>query len=196
MFKKITCNSDAHVIFLILIFIVGLTGCIAKIGKDEFGSFPGTSKIIFAPDSNSTKNIDVAIPPSTLDLFACIQCHKEVKVNTQKRVLTSTHIDFVFDHPGYDSENKWCYSCHYTLTLDSLRFESGKLLSYERSYELCVQCHVTKYADWEVGIHGKRTGEWNGKKQYLSCLYCHNPHSPKFKPIESMKPPFKPTKFQ
>jgi hypothetical protein len=179
--RKIISNSDVVLVFLILIFIVVLTGCNTKIGKGEFEPFPGTSKIILTPDSNLMKNIHIVPPPSTLD--------------TQKRVLTGTHKDFVFDHPGFDSKNRWCYYCHYTESFDLLKLETNKLIGYQKSYELCVQCHVTKYADWEVGMHGQRTGEWNGKKQYQSCIFCHNPHTPKFKPIESMKPPLKPTKY-
>jgi hypothetical protein len=43
-----------------------------------------------------------------------------------------------------------------------------------------------------VGIHGKRTGSWNGAKQYLLCVHCHNPHSPHFAPLKPMPPPTRP----
>jgi hypothetical protein len=46
-----------------------------------------------------------------------------------------------------------------------------------------------------VGVHGKRTGNWNGQKQYLLCVNCHNPHSPHFKPLKPMPPPIPPDKI-
>jgi len=46
---------------------------------------------------------------------------------------------------------------------------------FTASYELCGQCHGDKYRDWKVGVHGKRTGMWNGKKTYYLCVNCHNP---------------------
>ncbi len=57
---------------------------------------------------------------------------------------------------------------------------------------LCGQCHGDKFRDWKVGVHGKRTGESNGKKEYLLCAHCHNPHDPAFKPIRPMPPPVRP----
>jgi hypothetical protein len=40
-----------------------------------------------------------------------------------------------------------------------------------------------------MGIHGKRTGQWNGRKEYLLCAHCHNPHNPRFKPLPPKAPP-------
>ena len=192
MSRQIPRNSGAFAIFLILIIFIEFTRCTTRISNNELGSFPSTRNILITPDSNRIANLEVALPPSTFDLFACIKCHQGLKVNTKMRVLGGTHLNFVFDHPGYNTKNRWCYSCHNTVTYDSLRLETGKLLSYQKSYELCVQCHVINYREWELGIHGRRTGMWNGGKQYLSCIYCHNPHSPKYKPVEPMKPPLKP----
>lgn len=190
--RQITTDSNAFAILLITIFIGGLTGCINRIDTVVIKSLPVTGKNIIVPDSNWIHKIDILIPPSPLDLFACIKCHKGLKINTKRRVLIGTHKDFVFDHPGFNSENKWCYTCHDPSALDLLKLESGKLVSYQKSYEQCIQCHVKNYSYWAVGIHGRRTGMWNGEKQYLSCSYCHNAHTPKFKPVEPKKPPLKP----
>jgi hypothetical protein len=43
-----------------------------------------------------------------------------------------------------------------------------------------------------VGVHGKRTGSWSGKKQYLLCAHCHDPHQPHFKPLKPLPPPVRP----
>ena len=42
------------------------------------------------------------------------------------------------------------------------------------------------------GIHGKRTGYWNGSKRYLLCVHCHNPHSPRFAALQPLPPPVRP----
>ncbi len=194
MFRKTNLKSDTSELLLILVFVSGIAGCYPEIGKDK-SQLPGTSKTILIPDPGLSGNIHVGASQSTMDLLACIKCHNGLKINTKKRILTGTHKDLIFDHPGFDSETRWCYYCHSSTNLDSLKFETGRLTGYRKSYELCVQCHVTKYAEWEVGIHGRRIGEWNGEKEYLSCITCHDAHSPRFKPIESMKPPLKPAKF-
>ena len=80
-------------------------------------------------------------------------------------------------------------------TID-FRLANGDLVSFEESYNLCGQCHGTIFRDWKAGIHGKRTGEWNGRKQYRLCVHCHNPHSPRFKPIKPLPPPDKPLEIK
>lgn len=192
MLRNITRDSDTIAAFLFSIFIVGLTGCNPRIGKNEVIPVSGTNKNIVVPDSNWINNIDILNPTSTLDMLACLKCHKGLKPNAKRRVMKGTHLDFAFNHPGFNSEIKWCYVCHYPNSLDLLRLESGKLVSYEKSYEQCIQCHITNYSFWAVGLHGRRTGMWNGEKQYLSCVYCHNAHTPKFKPLVPKKPPLKP----
>jgi hypothetical protein len=66
------------------------------------------------------------------------------------------------------------------------------LVDFSSSYELCRQCHGPKYRDWRAGVHGRRTGSWKGKKQYLLCAHCHNPHAPKFQAIKPEPAPEKP----
>jgi len=68
------------------------------------------------------------------------------------------------------------------------------LIDFNESYKLCGQCHGPKLRDWEAGIHGRRTGQWNGEKEYLLCAHCHDPHSPKFPPMKPEPAPIKPGK--
>ncbi len=63
----------------------------------------------------------------------------------------------------------------------------------EKAFEYCGQCHGTIFRDWRAGIHGKRTGFWNGEKEYWVCLKCHNSHNPKFQKLKPDSPPIKPT---
>ena len=83
------------------------------------------------------------------------------------------------------ASRRWCLDCHNPDDRDKLRLANGDLVSFEESYYLCGQCHGTIFRDWKAGIHGKRTGEWNGRKQYRLCVHCHNPHNPKIQTHET-----------
>jgi len=135
------------------------------------------------------KEIAVAPPPFTEGIFPCTDCHGDFESDPIRRKLyMHDEIDIVFDH---DKEHRWCLDCHYDLNRDSLKLASGKLLGFNESYNLCGQCHGDKLRDWKVGVHGKRTGNWNGEKKYYLCVHCHNPHSPKFKPIKPKPAPLR-----
>jgi hypothetical protein len=140
--------------------------------------------------SNSIhEEIAVAPPPFSDGIFPCNDCHKFQKPNPLRRKLTwHEDITEIFNH---DSQNRWCLDCHDLRQRDSLRLASGQLLDFKESYKLCGQCHGDKLRDWKVGVHGRRTGYWNGKKQYFLCVSCHNPHSPRFKQIKPEAPPFR-----
>jgi len=140
-------------------------------------------------EKKSDKNIDYAVeaPPLTDD-FPCNACHDYREPSSVRRELVEWHDEILFDH---DSENRWCLDCHDMNSRDSLKLASGKLLDFKESYKLCGQCHGEKLRDWKIGVHGKRTGDWNGEKKYYLCVHCHNPHSPKFKPIKPEPPPIR-----
>jgi hypothetical protein len=138
-------------------------------------------------DFSNDQEIAVAPPPLSDGIFPCNDCHAYQKPNPVRRTLEwHEDIQEIFDH---DSQNRWCLDCHDLNNRDSLRLASGKLLDFKESYKLCGQCHGDKLRDWKVGVHGRRTGDWNGKKEYYLCVSCHNPHSPKFKPIKPEPPP-------
>ena len=143
-----------------------------------------------ADSSGTQKDDEIAIeaPPFSEGIYPCNDCHSEIEPNPVRRELVDMHdsISSIFDH---DSENRWCLDCHDIKNRDYLKLASGKLLSFDESYKLCGQCHGDKLRDWKVGVHGKRTGDWNGRKQYLLCVHCHNPHSPRFKPVKPLPPP-------
>ena len=126
--------------------------------------------------------------PLEEEIFPCSECHDGTDVDTTRRVLDE-HDDIVLEH---DEENRWCLDCHDAVHRDKLRLADGRLLDFTESYRLCGQCHGPKLRDWLAGDHGKRTGSWSGKKEYLLCADCHNPHSPAFKPLEPMPPPHRP----
>jgi Doubled CXXCH motif (Paired_CXXCH_1) len=131
----------------------------------------------------------VPTPPFTPGIFPCSDCHKEMKPNPKRRELKDEHTNIVLNHAQGE---RWCLDCHDTYDRDRLHLVNGQRIRFEESYRLCGQCHGDKYRDWKVGVHGKRTGMWNGEKQYLLCVNCHNPHDPRFKPLAPMPPPVRP----
>jgi hypothetical protein len=153
---------------------------------------PKTSKI---PKNYETPKYFVPPPPFSEGIFPCSDCHSDMDVNPKRRELEDEHVEIseMFNHA---SDQRWCLDCHNPDNRDVLRLANGDLVSFEESYNLCGQCHGTIFRDWKAGIHGKRTGEWNGKKQYRLCVQCHNPHSPKFKPIKPLPPPNNPLEIK
>jgi hypothetical protein len=141
--------------------------------------------------STTKEQMDIQIPPPPFSegMFPCSECHGDMEVNLQRRKLEEFHDDIIFKH---DEENRWCMDCHDASNRDMLHSASGELIDFRESYKLCGQCHGPKLRDWKAGIHGRRTGYWNGQKQYVLCAHCHDPHSPKFKKMKPEPAPKKP----
>lgn len=155
------------------------------------------SALLLIPDTISGDKgkeetlIQVPSPPFSEDIFPCTECHSEMEPNPERRILEEMHDDIILKH---DEGNRWCLDCHDLKNRDKLHLASGKLIEFTESYKLCGQCHGPKLREWKNGVHGKRTGYWNGKKEYLLCAHCHNPHSPKFKKMKPEPAPDDPMK--
>lgn len=128
-------------------------------------------------------------PPLSKDTFPCMDCHSTIDPDPTRRKLVDAHDEIVLKH---DEEHRWCLDCHDTKDRDKLHLASGEKIEFTESYKLCGQCHGTQYRDWKSGIHGKRTGYWDGAKRYMLCVACHYPHSPHFAPLEPLPPPVRP----
>ncbi len=135
------------------------------------------------------ETLEVPPPPFSVGVFPCSNCHGMIPPNPVRRELTGFHTEIVLHH---DEDNRWCLDCHDTEDRDQLHLASGALVPFEESYRLCGQCHGEKYRDWRAGVHGRRSGDWNGQKTYLLCAHCHDPHQPRFKAMEPMPPPVPP----
>lgn len=137
--------------------------------------------------------IAVPPPPITPKYWPCTDCHEPEDTNRTPRAMRRDHRRIVLAH---DEENRWCLDCHDADDRDKLRLASGRKIGFDVSYLLCGQCHGTKLRDWRAGVHGKRTGMWTGERKYLLCVHCHNPHSPRFAPIEPKPAPYRPEDIQ
>ncbi len=146
---------------------------------------PGTAERAPAP----AQEYPVARPPMSSRIFPCMDCHADRKPDPTPRKLEDEHDEIVLKHGGQD---RWCFDCHVVDNRDVLHLAGGQTIPMTESYRLCGQCHGDKLRDWRVGVHGKRTGSWSGKKQYLLCVHCHDPHVPRFKPLAPLPPPVRP----
>ena len=148
-----------------------------------------------------------AVPPPLVyqGLFPCQACHrKDIRgvsspldqgksflgkflraPDPKPRTLVRMHRDVELKHADW----QWCLDCHNKDERNYLRLINGDTISFEQSHRLCGQCHGLIYRDWKRGIHGRRVGQWNGKKLYLLCAHCHDPHKPKFRKLMAQDPP-------
>jgi len=140
----------------------------------------------------ANQEFPVSPPPMTEGMFPCSNCHASMEVNRKKRELKDEHSDIKLHHA---ETMRWCLDCHDARNRDKLRLYNGEVINFTESYRLCGECHGNVYRAWRAGIHGKRTGYFAGpgKRTYLLCAHCHDPHEPKFKPIKPEPPPFRPT---
>jgi len=136
--------------------------------------------------------VPVPPPPFSEDIFPCSECHEDMDPDPTVRELDEH--DNIKLHHG--ARRRWCFDCHNPNDRDKLRLANGDLVSFEESYILCGQCHGPKLRDWRAGVHGKRTGQWNGTKRYRLCVHCHNPHSPHFKPLKPRPRPRRPSEIK
>ena len=137
------------------------------------------------------ERVETPPPPFTEGMFPCSACHAGMKANRTRRVLTDMHTDIELKH---DAEHRWCLDCHDAADRDVLHLASGEPVRFEESYRLCGQCHGEKLRDWRAGVHGRRSGNWNGAKTYLLCAHCHNPHQPRFQAIQPKPAPDRPSR--
>jgi hypothetical protein len=148
-----------------------------------------TGSLTRAQEPSSAQTFEVPPPPFSEGIFPCSDCHAGMVPNLQRRELADFHTDIILHHA---EGQRWCLDCHNPHDRDTLRLVSGEVISFSESYRLCGQCHGDKYRDWREGLHGKRTGFWNGDKQYMLCAHCHDPHAPTFKPMKPLPPPNRP----
>ena len=113
--------------------------------------------------------------------YACTECHskplKEMKALAKGK---SAHWNIKINHADALVMN--CATCHNGDAMDELTSLTGTSIDFNRSYQLCSQCHSKQFDDWKGGAHGKRIGGWAPPRASMTCVNCHNPHEPHIKP--------------
>ncbi|MBW1688218.1 MAG: hypothetical protein JRS35_24540 [Deltaproteobacteria bacterium] len=127
----------------------------------------------------------VLLPPPPIDdeYFPCSDCHEDELADPRRRDLDE-HDDIQLAHGDL-----WCLDCHQSDQRDLLHLSDASPVEMTESWRLCTRCHAKRISDWRAGIHGKRTGSWWGPKEFRTCVACHDPHSPLFKPLSPRPPP-------
>lgn len=143
-------------------------------------------------------NAPFAKPKAVTLMDRCTSCHEErrkpVTCDTCHEPTTKPqHANIVLRHA---EKERGCLDCHDVLDRDRLKLANGAPVEFTESFRLCGQCHGTQFRDWKVGLHGKRTGEWNGRREYRLCVHCHNPHDPAIKPIAPVARPARPEEIR
>lgn len=157
----------------------------APAGPGEGPSARAAALVAPAPE----EALEVPPPPFSEGLFPCSACHEGLPVNRTRRELSDMHAEIVLSH---DEAHRWCLDCHDADERDALHLAGGERVPFDQSYRLCGQCHGEKLRDWRAGVHGRRSGEWNGRKTYLLCAHCHDPHRPGVPDLAPAPPPRRP----
>ncbi len=172
-----------------LLLAVALAAWAAGSGAESLSPSPGPA----TSAAEGGEDFPVPFNPLPKTITPCRACHgpeKDFKINWTREEALRVHTNIRLHHGGV---RVWCLDCHSAEKRNYLLpLSDGKPITFEHSYELCGKCHGTKYRDWRNGIHGKRTGYWNGPKTYHLCTQCHNPHRPRFRPIKPKPPPKRP----
>ena len=166
---------------LVAILVVSLTAIRTRHQPDS----PRPGALAPLPPDGQAVLLDE--PEMDDEYWPCTDCHEGEPVNARVRVLDDEHDEMTFDHG-----TTWCLDCH-DAQEDALHLASGKHVDFDDTSRLCTQCHGEKLADWEAGVHGKRTGHWRGPKDYEPCIACHDPHDPTFAGVAPKPPPVRPS---
>jgi len=109
------------------------------------------------------------------DYLPCMDCHDDPDRETG---LTPRELEYEHEDTELAHGDLWCLHCHDSENPNNLRLANAALISFEDSWQLCTQCHGKKLPEWRAGVHGKVTGHWRGDREYVTCVECHDPHSP------------------
>jgi hypothetical protein len=141
------------------------------------------------------RHLDKAPPRRTVGLdlvrngwtYNCMECHKLFPAKWHYDRPMNEHKDIRLDH----GNNRFCLNCHHPANRNAFVDYDGAEIAQAEVVQLCSKCHGTIYRDWKAGVHGRENGFWKaelGDKTKLRCIQCHDPHSPKFKPMQPLAP--------
>ncbi len=123
--------------------------------------------------------------------YECNSCHRHMSPSMEPKTRMTTHQNIRLDH----GINNRCYNCHHPSKQEAFIHHSGAEIPFAKTELLCQKCHGPKYRDWAIGVHGRPAGYWDktrGESTKVTCTACHDPHSPKFKPMEPAPAPINP----
>ena len=119
--------------------------------------------------------------------YNCMDCHKLFAAKWHYDRPMVEHRDVILEH----GNNRFCLNCHHPSDRNAFVDYDGTKIGQGDVVSLCAKCHGPTHRDWEAGVHGRSNGYWltgAGEKTKLRCIQCHDPHSPRFKPMEPLAP--------
>ncbi|MFB6264066.1 MAG: hypothetical protein ABEL76_10650 [Bradymonadaceae bacterium] len=120
----------------------------------------------------------------------CSTCHDSMVDGppaTRPEEVGSFHADMTLEHGDLS-----CNSCHSMEDRDRLSLADSTQISFDRTMELCGQCHGPQLRDYRHGAHGGMSGHWDlsrGSRTRNHCVNCHDPHDPAYPTVEPAPPP-------
>ncbi|MET7030534.1 cytochrome c3 family protein [Sediminicola luteus] len=110
--------------------------------------------------------------------FACIECHSKPVAKMKGQEGQKAHWNIKLNHATTETIN--CATCHNGNDMNNLNTLTGQNVDFNLSYKLCAQCHFSQFEDWKGGAHGKKVAGWAPPRASMTCVNCHNPHSPAY----------------
>lgn len=123
-------------------------------------------------------------------MVACATCHDNRTAN--KSTNSASLLDEFHQNLNYHHGELSCASCHNANDYNTLKKADGTVLAFDRSIELCAQCHGPQYRDYQNGSHGGMSGFWDrtrGPRLRNTCVHCHDPHKPAYPKVMPVFPP-------
>ena len=111
--------------------------------------------------------------------FKCTECHTKPLAKMQRKDIKKAHWNITIKHANVNTMN--CITCHDGNDMNTLKSITGHKIDFNKSYQLCSQCHQQQYKDWTGGAHGKKIKSWAPPRASMTCVNCHNPHTPQIK---------------
>ena len=115
---------------------------------------------------------------SQIQSYACTECHTDDLDKIKGKDAKKGHWNIRLKHANENIMN--CITCHNGDDMDNLKSLTGNKIDFNNSYNLCSQCHNKQFEDWKGGAHGKKIASWAPPRASMTCVNCHNPHSPSF----------------
>ncbi len=147
---------------------------------ERISSDPFTLTLEKVAVTNAENDTLFFIPDRTGQLvaFPCNKCHTKAlsRMVTRDPLAKKAHWDIRLNH--VTGEELACTTCHSRDNVEYLTLINNKQIDYNKSQQVCAQCHATQNKDWLGGAHGKTLGGWAPPRVSATCVNCHNPHTP------------------
>lgn len=179
--------------YFIVLFILGFYSCkeegeyhsisdkIEAEGKPYHGKLSSDPLLVDSELITITEGEHTFLIPERkgqIKSFACTECHTRPVAQMKNSDAQKAHWDIKLNHANSEVMN--CATCHNGNDMNKLNALTGQSIDFNLSYKLCAQCHFSQFEDWKGGAHGKKVAGWAPPRASMTCVNCHNPHSPGF----------------